>query len=157
VGFTNLADIQLRGGGSSVTAALFDDDGDGVPDPTVVTVIADEATAAVKARLLLKGFTGAQLDLLADDPIIRGYATDIALGIAGRRRPEFIDREGRGRYDAVERNAKAELDLHARSLLRFPDESVAGAQTSPRGQFRAPVPALEFNSSTDNPRGRGGF
>jgi phage gp36-like protein len=154
--FVARADLVARIGADTV-AQLFDDDRDGVADDEPLNTILDDANRLTEARLLLKGFTRDQLALLSTDGTLRRFASDIALGLAGRRRPEWIDAEGRGRFDAISREAEKNLTLIAQGELRVPAESVHGGNQNLVGAIRVPDPPFVFTGSRANPRGPGGF
>jgi len=156
VPFTTSAALVLRVGAETVTQ-LFDDDGDGVADTAPLNACIEDANRLTEARLLHKGFSHVQLSGLAVDATLCRLATEIALGLAGRRRPEWITADGRGRYDAIATAAKADLDLIAQGRLRLAAEGDAGANTSIRGSIRTPEPVFVFAASGANTRGPGGF
>lgn len=152
--FVTRADLEARVGAETV-AQLFDDDRDGVPDDEPLSVILADANRLTEARLVCRGFSRELLDALSLDPTLRRLASDLALALAGRRRPEWIDPEGRGRYDAIGREAEKNLDMIARGELRVPAEAVHGGNRAILGTIRAPE--MVFTASRQNPRGPGGF
>lgn len=139
---------------------LFDDDNDGdlVGDDLVKleTTMAD-ADDVVTGLLVKKGFTMEQLELLATDrQIVRAWA-NIAAQLAGERKPEWLDANGKGVYDAFGTRAREELRALARGDIRSVKEPEAGVTRAVSAGGDARV--LEVCPDPRYPwdRGPGGF
>jgi len=116
--------------------------GDVIDTQAVAEVILDASSRAVS--LLLGGFTIEQINTLSTDPLFVGAVTDIAIGFAFERNPEWRD-EKTGKFPYCERIARGEevLKTIGRSYRRLGGEMDAGENLA-----RA-VPAV----SSDPPRG----
>lgn len=154
--FVTQADLVSRVGADTVKQ-LFDDDGDGIADAGALAAVLEDANRLTESHLVLRGFSRDQLALLAADATLRRCACDIALGFAGRRKPEWLDQNGVGRYDAIQKMAEKNLDLIAQGSLRVAAETEAGANRSIRGAIRTPDPLFVFAGSKSCPKGPGGF
>lgn len=161
IAFTSLAELQNQIGNARALD-LFDDDEDGViseSDGPVAQALA-QANDAVTGIVLLKGWSMASLAELAEDQAIRRYATDILSSYGGRRRPEWFDSNGKGRYHEVGEQARKDLANYALGVFRSRKE-VDGAGQNPALQADTNVGAPVFIVSRD-PRypgrpGPGGF
>ncbi len=129
---------------ASNVIALFDDDGDGLVSAgdlaTLESTMAD-ADDIVTGLLLRKGFSLEALEILATDrQVVRAWSGIVAQ-LGGERRSEWLDEQGRGRYDAFGVKARAELQALARGDIRSVKETEPGVVNTSlsgevtRGQF----------------------
>jgi hypothetical protein len=153
--FTSQLEAEQRHGAARFAASL-DDDGDGVADAVLVTKYVDDADDFVRVFLQGKGFTKAQVELapIKDNKTLRNAATDILIGMAGERKPEWRDEQGRGRHDVELKRGKEMLGMLAKGELRIPE---AGTRTNLGGRITAPDPVFTIAPSSGNPKGPGGF
>jgi hypothetical protein len=140
---------------------LFDDDNDGAVAGTDLDVLASVLSAAndvVFGALYNKGFGPEQIaELVADKQVLRAW-TGIAAQLAGERKPEWLDSQGRGPYDAFGSRARAELKMIASGEQRSRVETTAGANLGLSGDVTDRV--LQFAPDPRNPNDRygpGGF
>ncbi len=139
---------------------MFDDDGDGSvagDDLATLETVMGDADDIVTGLLIKKGFTEEQLELLkVDRQVIRAWA-GIAAQLAGERKPEWLDANGRGRFDAFGIRSREELGRLARGEIRSVQESVAGPTTVTSGSID--THRFEFAPDPNIPgdRGKGGF
>jgi hypothetical protein len=142
---------------------LYDDDGDGLvtgTDLETLELIMADADDAVTGILLNKGYTLEQLDKIRLDRQVVVAWAGIAAQLSGERKPEWLNAEGRGPFDAFGTRGRGELGKLAAGILRSQKEVEAdGAginqglegQSEPRTFFFAPDP------NDPNDRGPGGF
>jgi hypothetical protein len=151
-----LADVAARIG-ARTAAELFDDDGDGAADPSVVDVFVTDASAYADS-LLLASFGVAMLPEYAADPRFKGAVADIAIGLAAERRPEFMRADGKFPY--AERLARGKETLHALGVgwERLGAEATYGSGGAVTGRIATRLPTHHvFAVSRTNPKGSGGF
>ena len=153
--FTSQAEGEARHGAARFAQA-FDDDGDGIADSAVVTRYLADADDFVRVYLQGKGFTKAQIEAapVKDNPTLRNAATDILIGMAGERKSEFRDEQGRGRHDVELKRGKEMLGMLVKGELRI---SEAGPRTNLTGRLTAPDPVFTIAPNAANPKGPGGF
>lgn len=133
-------------------ADIFDDDGDGQVEGADLAKLEQtmaDADDVVTGILLGKGWTEQQLEdaLRLDRQVIRCWV-GIFAQLAGERRTERLDDEGRGPFDALGVRGRAELGKLARGELRSAQESAVGGainasiggQVETRPFFYAPDP-----------------
>jgi hypothetical protein len=141
---------------------LFDDDGDGAvasSDLTTLNTFIARADAVTVGILLHKGFSVAQLtELAADDQIKHAWAC-ICAQLAGERKTEWLDENGKGPYEAMGARARSDLTSIATGLTRLETETTAGSNATISGEYRAPCPPFVFNADPRDPYRRppGGF
>jgi hypothetical protein len=111
------------------TVEFFDDDRDGVISASDAGVLFAKNSANDKATSIVfkKGFSLAQVELLTADESLQRYATCLFAMYAGQRRLEFLDTEGRGPYDAMGKQALADLQAISTGELRSKIEETAGS------------------------------
>jgi hypothetical protein len=147
-----------------ITAArvveLFDDDGDGLVaagDLATLATIMGDADDIVTGLLINKGFNEEQLEILAlDRQVIRAWA-GIAAQLAGERKPEWLDEQGHGPFDAFGVRARAELKALARGEIRSVQEGVAGLNSALSGSVDTHPFEFSPDPSIPGDRGRGSF
>lgn len=139
---------------------LFDDDGDGLVedgDLTTLETVMGDADDIVTGLLVRKGFSEAQLEILAEDrQVIRAWA-GIAAQLAGERKPEWLDDAGHGPFEAFGVRAREELKALARGEIRSVQESVAGANASLSGSVDEHPFEFAPDPNIPGDRGRGSF
>jgi hypothetical protein len=150
------AQLELRVGVHTV-ARYCCDDGSDVANPAIVDEVLSEAEDE-GIGLLGAGFTPDQIVQLAtDDASVRGAFLDIAADLMGRRRPSFLDAEGRSPFSQWRKRAEDVLERAGQAQRRFKGESTAGRNrllgASTNRQPHAPI----FVGTKDNPTGSGGF
>ena len=150
------ADVERRIGRQSF-ARLCDDDGDGVADPAVVADLLEEATHVAEG-ILLRAFSRATIaKLAATDVALRGAICDLAIGLAGRRRPELLGPNGNP-YTEMRKEGERVLAMMCKAEQRIAAEENVGANATIGGATTRPVPPRHvFATSRTNPRGSGGF
>jgi hypothetical protein len=131
VAFTSLAELQSMISPAR-TLDLFDDDADGSVDPadSAVAFALNAANDAVFSLIFQKGFSAAQIAILAADASLRRLATAIFAQYGGERRTEFLDKDGNGRYHTIGARARADLKEISRGELRLRIEG-EGAGANP--------------------------
>lgn len=150
-----LADLEARFGAARVRQYL-DDDGDGVADATVVTEVLADANGDVVSRLLRKGHSEAEIELLKGDPWVKRRACEIAIAYASERKPEWLNANGEGPFEAVRKRARADLKEWQMNEARIPTETDIAKRKNVGGDL-ARGPGFVFAESDDNPTGSGGF
>lgn len=149
---------------------LFDDDGDGLVAGDDLVTAQDTAGAAhdeVVSIIFKKGFDLGQVAKLEADRSLRRYATDIFAQLAGERRAEFLNDQGKGPYDALGERARATLKMVAAGELRsrLEDDASAGPDTAAGanpivgGETSTGTPVFIVSRDPNIPgsRGPGGF
>lgn len=111
------------------TIEFFDDDHDGVIAESDAGVLFAKNSANDKATSIIfkKGFSLAQIAELTADESLQRYATCLFAMYMGQRRLEFLDSEGRGPFDAMGKQALADLTAFSTGELRSKIEETAGA------------------------------
>jgi hypothetical protein len=155
------AQLEQRIGGAEYLLRFTDDDRDGVADASVVAGILDEASQLAIGHLWA-GFPSLDLidALVASDVAVAGAIGDIACGLAGQRRPEFVNQQtgepvfGWRRVQgervlrdigAARRNAAGEATVGPNQINHMrPSRSIA---TAP----------FTFSTSSRDRKGPGGF
>lgn len=151
--------------GSAAYVELFDDDNDGEPDPGPLNQVLDSANADMSGRLLDKGYSLENLFDICDSPLLASTACEVAMGYAGERRSEWLDEDGKGRYDKIRENAYERLEMLAKALLKDPVAQGRGKGTTQDGgyvsRYRPPNPTFIFGVDDKDKRngnpGPGGF
>lgn len=163
--FTTSARLVLKMGGQRLVQ-YFDDDNDGVADPAAMEEVIEDANSDVESKLLGKGWTRERLEAAAalEDDVLSRIATNIAMGYAGERRPEWLDAEGKGPFDALREKAYERLKDLARARERLPAETEVGKHTQVGGRLskeQNPDGHFIFASTAEQrargSRGPGGF
>lgn len=115
--------------GADRVLQLFDDDGDGQlsgADLEKLAITMADADDIVTGILLKKAWTSEQLEVIADDRQVVRCWSGIAAQLAGERRPEWLDAEGRGPFDAFGVRGRQELGALARGETRSVKEDAPG-------------------------------
>ena len=151
-----LADVEKRIGAVNFVR-LCDDDGDGIADPATVAEILEEATH-IGEGILLRAFARSTIaKLAASDVALRGAICDIAIGLAGRRRPELLGPNGNA-YTEMRKEGERVLSNMTRAEQRIAAEEQQGVNGTIGGAISAQLPVKHvFARSRTNPRGSGGF
>lgn len=160
VDFGSRADLEARIGAARVIQ-LFDDDGDGLVesgDLANLTLVMGDASAIVTSLLLGKGWSMDQLELLKTDRLVIRAWSGIAAQLSGERKPEWLNPQGEGPFEAIGVRARADLKALARGETRSEKEDVAGVNpiVSSEGQRRPFIFAADPNDPNDR-YGPGGF
>lgn len=150
------ADVEKRIGALAF-ARLCDDDGDGAADAPVVEELLEEASKIAEG-ILLRSFSRATIaKLAADDIALRGAICDVAIGLAGRRRPELLGPNGNA-YTEMRKDGERVLFNMTKAEQRIAAEETDGANGTIGGAISVHLPARHvFARSRTNPRGSGGF
>ena len=142
---------------------LFDDDGDGViegSDLAILTDIMGAASDIVSGMLYQKGFSEKQLLIIKDDrQVVQAWA-GIAAQLAGERKTEWLDENGKGPYDGIGVRGRSELKLLSTGTVRSIKEVDAGPNLSLKGELSVGDPTFVFNRNPNDPTDRygpGGF
>lgn len=136
----------------------FDDDGDGEAD-THLVMNALERADAMAIGILSKGNDAIWArKILQGDIAARGYAYDIAAGMMGLRRPEFMNAvsgNGGSLYQPAARDARKELERMADAETRSRAEREAGANAHvAAGVTHRPTNQFVFLTSRNRGGGR---
>lgn len=151
--FTSREELETKMGAQRVLD-LFDDDRDGTlgtTDLEKLSEIISEAEDTTTSLLLHKGWERADLKGLAADRSLRRAATQIAMQLAGERRPEFNDGEGRSLYDFQGERGRKTLKDFARGTNRSRLEDAHGKNASLRGRVSASNPVSIFGRDPSDP------
>lgn len=136
---------------------LFDRDLDGSADeePGLIDAMAD-ADRLIRATLRHKGYTDEQLDMLANDEMMRREAAWVVAyyGVLGK--PELIGSEDSA-YKKLAEAAMTRMETVANGLLRPVREQAAGKPLTVVGRIARPEPQFHMAPTADRPFGRGGF
>lgn len=153
------ADLELRIGGPAYLARLCDDNGDGTADVQVVRYIQAEATKIVQGVLWGAWPSVTQIkELVGADAGLLGFTCDVAAGLAGSRRPEWVTNDGKPFFEWRYARGVGELRRVSDGRLRTPSEATVGTnetlfiRTEP-----APPATRQFLPTREKPRGTGGF
>ena len=142
---------------------MFDDDGDGVlagADLVTLNDIMGAASDVVTGYLLNKGFTSAQLEYIKSDRQVVQAWSGIAAQLAGERKTEWLDANGKGPYDALGARGRAELKMLSTGIIRSVGEIEGGANAAITGEVSTGDPVFIFNRNPRDPNDRygpGGF
>jgi hypothetical protein len=131
---------------------FFDDDGDGLPDTDIVAAICEQASDAARSLLYPRDLD----DFVFQDTSVVGLIADVALGLAGSRRPEHMMSNGAFPYAERAKEAKAELRRIGEGFQRSFAEPERSKKT--RGATQVDVPASHvFAVSRTRQGGSGTF
>jgi hypothetical protein len=149
-------DVERRIGAVNF-ARLCDDDGDGVADPAIVAEVLEEASRIAEG-ILLRAFSLSTIaKLAASDIALRGAICDVAIGLAGRRRPELLGPTGNP-YTEMRKDGERVLFNMTKAEQRIAAEEQHGVNGTIGGGISVGLPAKHvFAPSRTNPRGSGGF
>jgi len=126
---------------------LFDDDRDGTlgqGDLARLEETISEAEDTTTGILIHKGWEQSELKGLARDRSLRRATTQIVMQLAGERRPEFNDAEGRSLYDFQGERGRKTLKEFAKGVQRSRLEAVHGKNDSLRGRVSQSTPVSMF-------------
>lgn len=154
--FTSQEDLERRFGAARVRQYL-DDNGDGIVDQEVLAEVTDDANGEVVSLCMRKGYTAEQLELLADDPVLRRRATEIAMAYASERKPEWLNSVGEGPFESLRKRAKEFLKQMQLGEVRPPTEPEAGVTRQHVEGNVGQSSGFVFAESDDDPLGPGGF
>lgn len=153
------SDLELRMGGPRYLVQLCDDNGDGVADVAAVRYIKAEATKIVQGLLWGAWPSESQIkDLVGRDAGLLGFTCDIAAGLAGSRRPEWVTADGKPFFEWRYARGVKELRNIQEGRVRTSSEATVGTnetlfiRTEP-----APPATRQFLPTRELPKGRGGF
>lgn len=151
--FASREDLERRFGQQRVLD-LFDDDRDGVVDGTDLTILNEvisEADDVVQGALVHKGWERSELVGLSRDRQLRRAACQIVMQLAGERRPEFTNDQGRPLYDEYGERARKFLSGFARGEQRSRLEAAHGKNDSLVGRVSASTPVSIFGRDPSDP------
>lgn len=153
------ADLELRLGGPSYLTRLSDDNGDGIADVQVLRYIQSEATKIVQGAVWGAWPSVEQVKaLVGGDTALLGFACDVAAGLAGSRRPEWVTVDGKPFFEWRYQRGITELRRLADGRLRSAGESAAGTNPTLFARLEPEPPAnRQFLPTHNKPRGLGGF
>lgn len=151
--------------GSPVFIQFFDDDNSGKASPGPLNLMLDIGNADAVGQLLNKGYTLDQLWEVCDSPMLVNCATEICMGYAGERRPEWLDNDGNGRFETIRKRAYARLVDIAKAVIRVPTAEARGEGTTHAGgklsRYTPPNRSLVFSvterDKANGSPGSGGF
>lgn len=156
------ADLERRLGGPAVLVRLAADDGGVAADATIVADLLAEASL-LGYGLLWNGFPSEeQIALLVtNDVAVKGAVCDIACGLAGQRRPEWVNDKGEPMMGWRRLQGERVLAQIVKRERRAGGEQQAGTNTLTRSRRSARMkddsaPSFFANSDKD-PKGPGGF
>jgi len=152
-----IADLENRWGAVKVRQFL-DDDGDGVADATPTAQVIADTEATVRGVLYQKGYSAELITAIENDAQLRRLAAEVAMGFAGERRPEWLNAEGNGPFEAFRKRALERLRLIAVGELRVAAEATVGQQrTGLTAEVDTRDPTFLVAESATNRVGPGGF
>lgn len=133
---------------------FFDDDRDGRLSPREVGKLNEVVAVTndtVTAQLLSKGWEAAALNEIREDRSIRFAAKQIAASIAGERKTEFYDADGKAPFaDQGVRGTKF-LREFAKGEQRSRTEAQAGANATLVGRRSVSTPSRIFGRDPNDP------
>lgn len=145
--------------GSRVLARLLDDDGDGVADPSLVTWCLRTATDEAYG-LLRTGFRSDEQirDVVDTDAGLRNAITELAIGLAGSRKPSMVATDGSTPYAQWRTHATKTLEAWGAGKRRAKGETEGGRNEATKVRVQ-PIAAGDtvFIPSSSDPKGPGGF
>lgn len=158
------SDVEQRMGGPRYLVQLTDDDGDGTADTAIVAWGLDEASRIAEG-LLWRGFPSLTkiAALVAADSAAKGAVADIACGLFGGRRNEFVTEAGKPQQHWRREQGEKYLRQIAETARRSPGEASVGANDMLRMRVTREVPPTTFVFSDTSAeraaggRGPGGF
>ena len=159
--FLARADLDAR-----ITAAkvdqLFDRDGDGIAETSVINEVLAEAEGEALA-LLLRAFTIQQVTAMVGTPGVPGPDVSlrakmawIACELGCETKPEFCGADGKGRYWARYTVSKEDIDKMSKGGLRTPSgekNAQTGGLIRPRLQTGEKPFVFAPSGSSRSPRG----
>lgn len=145
--------------GARVLARLLDDDNDGVADPALVEWVIETASAEAYG-LLRNGFESDDKirDVVDTDAALRNAIVELAIGLAGSRKPSMVAADGSTPYAAWRAAATKSLREWGMGKRRAKGETEGGRNAATRVRVQ-PIPAGDtvFIPDGSNPKGPGGF
>ncbi len=141
----------------AVVKQLADDIGDDSATATVLADVLAEATSIGISHLRSAWPTPDQVaTLVAEDPAVKGAFCDIAIGLLGRRRQEFLA-NGATLYSPNQAAAEARLKNMAKGADRPAGENEAGANPIVQTRTNRDERVFTFQGNSRNPKAPGGF
>lgn len=155
--YVTQSDVEAAIGVTAVRE-LCDDDGDGVADSSIVATMILRGSAVARG-LLMPGFQGdtAIANIATDDEVKDAIACVVARCM-GRRKPEFLSSEGKGRFDTIGNDAEKVLEMMGKAHQRVGAENTYGKNATLGGSTNTTTPVIHtFAASRTNVSGSGGF
>lgn len=151
-------DLEIRVGASTLRQMLTDD-GSTTIDSTLVTWALETASAEAYG-LLRPGYTADETikTLVDNDPGVKNAVVELAIGLAGTRRPGILAADGSTPYSKWRSAARKELKEWGEGKRRAKGETTAGRNQNIPARV-GPIAAGDtvFIPTTENPQGKGGF
>lgn len=145
----------------AVVDRYFDDDGDGLADPSLVALLISNTCSAI-ATTMLEGWSEEQIAKLAVEPLFKMHAAFMALHLAAKRRTEWRNAAGEAPFRVDWADAQKYFKALASGNARSPKEAQAGTHPIIGGNLISPAPqqaAYVFapDPNRGNRRGSGGY
>jgi phage gp36-like protein len=109
--------------GRNTIAAVFDDDGDGVPEQEAIDAACESASAEVDAVLI--GTYSVTLPLVNPPAIVKFAAVDFACAYAARRRPDIVRAMSEKSWTDFRAAALDKMKMIASAFERLPKTTAA--------------------------------
>lgn len=123
----------------AVVDRYFDDDGDGNADPSLVALLIDNTSSAIRTKLL-KAFGEEQIVAYSAEPLFKMHGAFMALHLAAKRRPEWRDPQGNAPFRTDWTDAMKYFDDLSKGNTRIPQERDVGGHPILGGNQRAEPP-----------------
>lgn len=149
------ADLEAEFGVRTV-AQYFDDDGDGIAEPVIVTRFLAIATVAARDQLYAS-FSRSVVDGVATNERYKRLVATIALAERATTRHEWMLPDGSWPYERQKKEAFLTLSNIAKGIERMSSEEDVGGNPQLRSRRRPEARELIFAPTSKNPTGGGGF
>lgn len=136
---------------------IFDHGMKNAPDEEILSTAITDANRLIQAKLRKKGYSDEQIEILAQDDLLRRQAAFIVAEYGSLCKPELISSDGSTFYTALSDKALKVIQDIADSILRPQKETVAGPPVSMQGMSMPLEPEFHMAPGPDRPSGRGGF
>lgn len=146
--------------GATAWARLTGDKGADEPDEVTELRIFKVATDRA-IGLLWPGFPSEERirNLVGDDDGVNDMVANLAIGLAGKRRPHLVDGQGKPLYAGWSEKAERDLADIASGKRRAKGEATAGRNELLKAETNVKPPERKtvFLATKDDPKGPGGF
>lgn len=144
--------------GAQTLARLLNDTGDDTPNAQLLEDVIQGGTDEAYGILRVAFPSDAQIfTLVQNDRSAKNAVLDIAVGLAGQRRPGLLSDDGRTPYSGFRDRGVRTLERIAAGKRRSVGETQAGVNPTIRARTNQPDKKPVFASTKDDPTGPGGF
>ena len=133
--------------GKSIVKAIFDDDGDGAPEPAAIAACCDYASSECDS--FLRGQYGVTFPISSPPAELKFAAVDFACAYAARRRPDVVRAMGEKSWTDFREAAVEKMKRFAASLQRLPPTVATPSNVG--GSTSDDTPRLTVASSDGTP------